>query len=157
KFDYYFYPGLDEGSLGTLDALAAGVKTIVTKQGFHLDIPNGITHGFWDYDELKQIFVEILRERRERIEIAQALTWARYAKRHLNIWLSLIERDSLPAADDLGIRTKALQENRYAVKGYIALISNKYRREMSLRFYIPEAYEAYLAARRKVGGMLRRQ
>ena len=50
-FDYYFYPGLDEGSLGTLDALAAGVKTIVTNQGFHLDLTNGVTHGFWDYGD----------------------------------------------------------------------------------------------------------
>ena len=93
NFDYYFYPGLDEGSLGTLDALSAGVKTIVTKQGFHLDIPKGITYGFWNYDEMKRIFEEISRDRRERIQFARSLTWARYARRHLDIWSSLIERD----------------------------------------------------------------
>jgi hypothetical protein len=155
KFDYYFYSGLDEGSLGTLDALSAGVKTIVTRQGFHLDIPNGITHGFWDYAELKQIFVEIVRERRERVQFARSLTWTRYAHRHLDIWSSLIERDSLPAADDLGVRTEAPQKRRYAVKGYFALLSNKYRREMSFRFWIPETYKNYLGARRKVGSVLR--
>jgi hypothetical protein len=155
KFDYYFYPGLDEGSLGTLDALSAGVKTIVTRQGFHLDIPNGITYGFWDYGELKQIVEEIARERRERIKIGQSLTWTRYAKRHLDIWSSLIERDSLPAADDLGVRTNASQQRRYATKGHLALLSNKYRREMSFRFWIPGAYRTYLATRRKVGGIRR--
>lgn len=41
RFDYYLYMGLDEGSMGFLDALAAGVPTIVTPQGFHLDIPHG--------------------------------------------------------------------------------------------------------------------
>jgi hypothetical protein len=154
-FDYYFYPGLDEGSLGTLDALSAGVKTIVTKQGFHLDIPNGITHGFWDYDELKQIFDEIMRERRERIQFARSLTWSRYAHRHLDIWSSLIERDSLPAADGFGVRTEAPQKRHYTVKGYFALLSDKYRREMSLQFWIPETFKAYLIARRKVGNMRR--
>jgi hypothetical protein len=47
-FDYYLYLGRDEGSLGTLDALAAGVKTIITPQGFHVDLPYGITHAVWD-------------------------------------------------------------------------------------------------------------
>jgi hypothetical protein len=155
KFDYYFYPGLDEGSLGTLDALVAGVKTIVTRQGFHLDIPNGITHGFWDYDEMKQIFVEIVRERRERMQFARCLTWDRYAHRHLDIWSSLIERDSLPAADDFGVRTEAPQKRRYPVKGIFAILSNRYRRDMSLNFWIPKTYKAYLATRRKMRGMQR--
>jgi hypothetical protein len=155
KFDYYFYSGLDEGSLGTLDALSAGVKTIVTRQGFHLDIPNGITHGFWDYDELKAIFEEIVLERRERIQFARCLTWTRYAHRHLDIWSSLIERNSLPVADDLDVRADAFQKRRYPVKGALALFRNKYRREMALQFWIPQTYKNYFAGRRKVGSVLR--
>ncbi len=46
SFDYYLYMGLDEGSLGTLDALAAGVPTIVTEQGFHLDLASVSPLGF---------------------------------------------------------------------------------------------------------------
>jgi hypothetical protein len=151
NFDYYFYPGLDEGSLGTLDALSAGVKTIVTRQGFHLDIPNGITHGFWDYDELKQIFEEIVRERRERSQFAQSLTWSRYAHRHLDIWSSLIERDSLPGLDDLGARTEAPQKRHYPLKGYFAILCNRTRRQMSLPFWMPETYKTLLTARRSIG------
>ena len=33
--DYYLFWGFDEGSMGYLDALAAGVETIVTPQGYH--------------------------------------------------------------------------------------------------------------------------
>jgi len=35
--DYYLYVGKDEGQMGFIDALAAGIPTIVTPQGFHLD------------------------------------------------------------------------------------------------------------------------
>jgi hypothetical protein len=146
-FDYYFYPGLDEGSLGTLDALAAGVKTIVTEQGFHLDLPDGITHGFWDYHELRDIFEEIICERRRRIEIARSLTWERYARRHLDIWLSLLKEDTLPAADRLARSTSKLTrpgpKRRYPVKGYLGLLTNGLRRDMALRHWFPQAYKTY--------------
>lgn len=85
-FDYYLYMGLDEGSLGTLDALAAGVKTIVTPQGFHVDLPHGITHPFWHYEELHKVFEEIRDERNSRVHGVAPLTWKRYAEKHLSIW-----------------------------------------------------------------------
>jgi hypothetical protein len=157
-FDYYFYSGLDEGSLGTLDALAAGVKTIVTNQGFHLDLVNGVTHGFWDYDELRDIFREIMRERRRRIEIGQSLTWERYARRHLDIWLSLLKEDTLPVADRLASGTSKLTtpKRRYPIKGYLALLSNGLRRDMALRFWCPHAYETYYEAHDYLKTWLRR-
>lgn len=46
-FDYYLYLGFNDASLGFLDALAAGVPTIVTPQDFHLDINGGITYPFY--------------------------------------------------------------------------------------------------------------
>ena len=42
--------------MGFLDACAAGVKTIVTPQGYHLDAMRGITHGFKELPELVAIF-----------------------------------------------------------------------------------------------------
>ena len=54
-----------------LDALAAGVETIVTRQGFHLDIEDGITHGFLTGPELIEIFRE-LGQRRARLVNAGA-------------------------------------------------------------------------------------
>ena len=90
-FDYYLYTGLDEGSMGTLDALAAGVKTIVTSQGFHVDLPHGITHPFWDYQELRAVFEGIREERNSRVRAVEKLTWRRYAERHLLIWQTMID------------------------------------------------------------------
>lgn len=155
QFDYYFYPGLDEGSLGTLDALAGGVKTIVTTQGFHLDIPNGITHGFWDYDELRQIFASIVGERRGRIEIAQKLTWSKYAERHIEIWSSLIKHDAVPTGQQLaGAGTTTTR--RFPVKSYATLLANRYRRDMCLRFWAPRIYDRYLSTRSALGKAMRR-
>lgn len=89
-FDYYLYTGLDEGSLGLLDALAAGVATIVTPQGFHLDIPSGITYTFWDAAELCDIFRKIAEERQRRIDGVKHLTWNEYARQHAVVWRALL-------------------------------------------------------------------
>ena len=91
-FDYYLYFGFDEGSMGTLDALAAGVPTIVTPQGFHLDIPGGITHGFSSVDELAAVLDQVAAPRRARIASVAGWTWRRYAKQHLLLWEHLLRR-----------------------------------------------------------------
>jgi hypothetical protein len=92
SLDYYLYLGQDEGSIGFLDALAAGVATIVTPQGFHLDVDGGITHPFHDLAELRRIFDDIARPRRDRVAAASALTWAAFARRHLLVWEYLLVR-----------------------------------------------------------------
>jgi len=163
-FDYYFYPGLDEGSLGTLDALAAGVKTIVTDQGFHRDLAEGITYRFWDYDELKNIFAEIIRERRARIEMGRSMTWARYARRHLDIWASLIEKHTVPTADGLdgstvckaGSANTSEPRRRYTVKGYAVLLANQSRRDLAWDFWLGPSDGTYLSPRLKVAKILAR-
>jgi hypothetical protein len=96
-FDYYLYLGRDEGSLGTLDALAAGVKTIVTPQGFHVDLPHGITHAIWDDNELLAVFRMIARERQKRLDAVAAFTWDYYAQAHALIWRAIVEdrRDTI--------------------------------------------------------------
>jgi hypothetical protein len=90
-FDYYLYTGLDEGSMGFLDALAAGVPTIVTPQGFHLDVPGGITHPFTEANELVAVFAAIAQEPDRRAESVSGLTWARYAERHALVWRAVLE------------------------------------------------------------------
>lgn len=86
NFDYYLYLGRDEGSLGTLDALAAGVKTIVTPQGFHCDLPNGITHAVWSQEDLNEIFTSLSDQRARRMRAVQHLTWTAYAEDHFRLW-----------------------------------------------------------------------
>lgn len=90
-FDYYLYTGLDEGSMGFLDALAAGVPTIVTPQGFHLDVPGGITHAFTEPSELVAVFAAIAAEPDRRAASVAGLSWARYAEHHARLWRALLE------------------------------------------------------------------
>ena len=101
SLDYYLYLGLDEGSMGFMDALAAGVQTIVTTQGYHLDAPGGITHGWSDPAELFRIFEGIAHDKRLRQQAVANWTWPEYAKRHFALWQYLLAKDArqpIPAA-----------------------------------------------------------
>lgn len=86
SLDYYLYLGQDEGSMGFVDALAAGVKTIVTPQGYHLDAPEGIVHPFNETHELVAVFDSLSRERRKLIDAVATWTWHDYAMKHLELW-----------------------------------------------------------------------
>jgi hypothetical protein len=94
SLDYYLYFGQDEGSMGFLDALSAGVPTIVTPQGFHLDAINGITYPFNDLRELVKIFHEISEQTHRLRRSVQDWTWAEYARKHLVLWEYLLGRKS---------------------------------------------------------------
>ena len=96
EWDYCLYLGMDEGCLGTLDAVSAGIKTIVTAQGFHNDIPGGITHPFTEYSELKKILENIDHEKAERDGLLTDWTWANYAADHLEIWKAMIRHAGNP-------------------------------------------------------------
>ena len=89
--DYFLYLGMDEGSMGFIDALAAGVKTIVTAQGYHLDAPNGINHPFTEIDELVDIFDSLAMERRTIINSVATWTWRDYAIKHVELWRHMLE------------------------------------------------------------------
>lgn len=84
--DYYLYMSHDEGSMGFVDALAAGVRTIVTPQGYHLDAPGGITHSIDGFEDLVKALQGISAERRRLTESVQDWTWRNYTLKHLEIW-----------------------------------------------------------------------
>jgi hypothetical protein len=65
--DYYLYMGMDEGQMGFIDALAAGVEPIVTNQGYHLDTSYKLKYGFKTKKELLKIFEEIENEKLNKI------------------------------------------------------------------------------------------
>lgn len=90
EFDYYLYMGMDEGSLGTLDAVSAGVKTIATAQGFHLSLPGGIDHPFTDYEQLRDVFAGLDRAHRNRSARLAGWTWEAYAREHLAVWRAML-------------------------------------------------------------------
>ncbi|MGH9442078.1 MAG: glycosyltransferase [Thermoanaerobaculia bacterium] len=111
-FDYYVYLGEDEGSMGFLDAVAAGVKTIVTPQGFHLDIPGGITHPVTGPETLQEVLQEIPRGRDRLSAAGRARTWAAYANEHARIWEELLRKTEAVAPDFQPHRTMTDRERR---------------------------------------------
>lgn len=86
SLDYWIYYGFDEGAMGYLDALAAGVKTICTPQGFHLDTKSGLTYPCSTIDDFIKTLKQIQEEKKEIINAVKDWTWGNYAKKHLEIW-----------------------------------------------------------------------
>lgn len=114
-FDYYLYLGMDEGSLGTLDALAAGVATIVTPQGFHLDVPGGITHSVVTGEDLQRVLTEIALARQARVTAVSTLTWSVYASKHLALWTSMLLGQPTP---ELATNTSPADGDAEAARAY---------------------------------------
>ena len=85
--------GQDEGQMGFIDALHAGVETIVTPQGYHLDACNGISYSFNTYDELLKVFNEIKQKREKLINAVSTWNWYDYARKHADIWNYLISKE----------------------------------------------------------------
>ncbi len=96
SFDYYLYVSHDEGSMGFLDALSAGVKTIVTPQGYHLDAPGGLTHPVNNAEELSAACLEIAAARQVLTRSVASWTWKNYARKHIDLWRVLLEGPSAP-------------------------------------------------------------
>jgi hypothetical protein len=136
EFDYYLYLGMDEGSLGTLDALAAGVGTIVTDQGFHRDIASVITHPFVAYEELREIFRTLAERRQVRIDVAKQLTWEAYAQHHVSIWRLLKEGNRVGISSQIGNSDATKGTTRYAPVRFWARSLHP-RRALSALSHVP--------------------
>jgi hypothetical protein len=48
QIDVTIYAGLDEGAISILDSIAAGIPVILSRTGFHLDIPFNPNIEFFD-------------------------------------------------------------------------------------------------------------
>jgi hypothetical protein len=79
--EYNLYFGLDEGSMGVLDAKNVGLKIIAPLQGFHREI--GIDYPFKTIEELVSIFNKLAENP------VQDWTWENYCKKHLTLWKKL--------------------------------------------------------------------
>ena len=90
SLDYYLFWGFDEGSMGYLDALAAGVGTIVTPQGFHLDVPNGITYPCRVISDFVNVLVDLQNKRKRIVNSVSEWNWDRYVDKHLEVWKYLL-------------------------------------------------------------------
>lgn len=94
SLDYWIYYGFDEGAMGFLDALAAGVKTIVTPQGYHMDVKCGLTYPCSTKDDFVAVLKNIQKEKADIVSAVKDWTWENYAKKHLEIWQYLTHRKS---------------------------------------------------------------
>jgi hypothetical protein len=90
--DYYLYMGQDEGQMGFIDAVAAGVETIVTPQGYHLDVKDGISYAFNTVEELLSIFKSIYQKRKKYINSVSSWSWRSYALKHFAVWEYLLAK-----------------------------------------------------------------
>lgn len=86
NLDYYCYFGTDEGSMGYLDAVAAGIGTIVTPQGYHLDTALPITYPVNTVDDIVNVLKEISKKKEQSLKFIQSWTWENYTLKHLEIW-----------------------------------------------------------------------
>lgn len=90
SLDYYLFWGFDEGSMGYLDALRAGIETIVTPQGFHLDVKDGITYPCRTIVDFKEILLMLQEKRQKIVQSVDSLTWKNYVNKHLEVWNYLL-------------------------------------------------------------------
>lgn len=95
SLDYYIFFGFDEGSMGYLDALAAGVQTIVTPQGFHLDVQGGIDYPCRNVQEFSEVLLSLQKEREQKVKAVENWNWKNYALKHLEVWNYITRREPL--------------------------------------------------------------
>ena len=95
SLDYWIYYGFDEGAMGYLDALAAGVKTIATPQGYHLDTKCGLTYPCQTIDDFINTLKKIQDEKREITDAVKDWTWENYDRKHLEIWQYLTKTKTM--------------------------------------------------------------
>lgn len=111
SLDYYLYMGMDEGQMGFIDAAAAGVKTIVTAQGYHLDASGAIVHPFTTYEELENIFLSIQSEKKLLINSVSTWNWKDYTKKHLEIWNYLLDYSKNKSSFNDGLNSLLIFKN----------------------------------------------
>lgn len=95
EIDYYLYMGQDEGSMGYLDALAAGVETIVTPQGFHLDTYCSIDYPCTTVTQFRETFLKLQNMRANKVKSVSNWTWETYVRKHMEIWEYILGRKDL--------------------------------------------------------------
>lgn len=118
SIDYFLYMGFDEGTMGFLDALAAGVGVIVTPQGYHLDVNCAIDYPCRTVEQFRNAFLDLEKKRMVRVQAMNTWNWQNYAHKHLEIWQLLTRQRSLPELFENqgiyedGIYSVMLEDNR---------------------------------------------
>lgn len=130
SIDYYCYFGFDEGSMGYLDAVAAGVKTIVTPQGYHLDSNCPITYPVRNIAEILDVLLTLQKFRNQHIEFAKTWTWKNYALKHIEIWKYMLGCEEL---------SSLLETRGWYNDGIYSLFLKREKQEISLHKKITDS------------------
>lgn len=136
SLDYFLYTGEDEGSVGFIDALASGVKTIVQPQGHHLDALNGITFPFTNFEELKNIFKQIENEKFVLTSAVKDWTWNMFAQKHIFVWKNLYQNKLNNSSEEVTFKLKRFN------KGYLKLFFNFFVQRVTLVTNLNKVYES---------------
>ena len=94
SLDFFYYDGWDEGNMGYLDALAAGITSLVTPQGYHLDMGYG-TIFCKTINDFSNTLNKFASERQRIHDSVMEYTWEMYAFKHLQIWLYMLRKITL--------------------------------------------------------------
>lgn len=148
SLDYYLYMGMDEGQMGFIDALAAGVKTIVTAQGYHLDAPNGISHSFKTYEELEYILLQLEKEKEVLVNSVSNWKWKDYTMKHIEIWNYLIDNTSICTNYSDGLNSLLASKNN------ITKIDKKFQKKKIVELKREGYKHKYFALKRKVKSII---
>lgn len=82
--DYSLYFGVDEGSMGLLDAKNAGLKLIAPNVGFNIDV--GVDYPYETQEQLNSIFIELGKNP------VEGWTWKKYAEEHVLLFKECITK-----------------------------------------------------------------
>lgn len=93
--DYFLYMGFDEGTMGYLDALYAGAGTIVTPQGYHLDLGCGIDYPCNTITEFHNAFLDLQNKRKRIVDSVESYTWRLYTEKLLTIWKYILKQEPI--------------------------------------------------------------
>ncbi len=126
--DYFLYYSFDEGSMAFLDALSAGVKTIVSPQGYHLDAVGGIVHPVWNVANVVSSLQTESASRNRLVSSVADWTWENYAKKHVDIWSELLGRKSAPHFPAVADGVRSLRSKSPLQNFYFRALSGNYIR-----------------------------
>ncbi|MCI9081063.1 MAG: hypothetical protein HFI70_01850 [Lachnospiraceae bacterium] len=88
--DLYMFYGWDEAGCGFMDAMYAGIDTIVTPVGYHLDTSVPPTYLCRTVDDFRDVLLT-LKNKREKIRSSvEKWSWENYAKKHVEVWKYLL-------------------------------------------------------------------
>jgi hypothetical protein len=136
KLDLYLYMGQDEGQMGFIDAVAAGIETIVTQQGYHLDLKEGITYPFNTYSELSDIFKTISRKVFNYSTSVKEWNWRDYSNKHLEIWKYLLDHSKTSSDYHFDGLKSLLNKDSNESPGLSYLKYDLFIRSLRNRFYL---------------------